>query len=208
MDGPPKPPPAFKPADPAVAPPADQSSPIPLPNAVKKWIPIIKTVGPALVALIAAVGAARKGQDEVSDKTDRGYAYLAPNAIASKKHFEAIETSIKQLADTVELQGKLLLAMQPGFTPAGLPAPAPATPLTPAARRKKTKRVPAPADPALVKKVQVQAVKTLAEIQQRAANPAPIVAPVPATIPAQPPPPPTSASATPPQAHEPTKQVP
>lgn len=179
---------------------ADQepSEPVPVPRVLKKWLPVIKTVGPAILALIAALGAARKGQDEAEGHTDRGYALLYPKAKASDERFKAIETSIKQLAEAVEVQGRLILAAQPGFTPTGLPAPAPATPLTPAARRKKAKRAAAPADPALVKKVQVQAVKTLVEIQQRAANPAPVTAALPSAIPAQLPPvvAPTPPSAT------------
>jgi hypothetical protein len=187
--GAPVPPPFVGHVDPVADEPADHSSPIPVPKVVRRWLPLIKLVGPSLVALIAAVGAARKGQDEVAGQTDRGYALLYPKAEASEKRFKAIETSINQLAQAIQVQGRLILAAQPGFTPAGLPAPIQATPLTPAARRKKAKRLAPAADPELVKKVQVQAVKTLAEIQQRAANPAPVTAPLPPTIPAQLPPP-------------------
>lgn len=177
--------------------PADQSGPIPVPKVIKRWLPFLKAVVPALVTLIIAVADARTGKHEVSEKTDTAYETLAPPTNANSARIAKIEDSIRKLADTVELQGKLLLAMQPGFTTAGVPAPAPAKPPTPAQARKKAKRLSPPADPALVKKVQVQAVKTLAEIKQRAADPAPTAPPLPPTIPAQPPALPAPASEPP-----------
>jgi hypothetical protein len=155
-----------------------------VPKVVKQWLPIIKTVGPAVVALVIAIADGRTGKHDVSEKTDTAYETLAPSTNANSKRIRSIEESVRKLADTVELQGKLLLAMQPGFTTAGIPSAPTAAP-TPATRHKKAKP---PADPALVKKVQVSAVTTLQDIKKRADEPAPVVVPVPATIPAQPPP--------------------
>lgn len=177
----------------------EQSTPIPVPRAVRKWLPILKTVGPPLVAMLIAITDARTGKHEVSEKTDTAYETLAPSTNNNSKRIKKIEESIGKLADTVELQGKLLLAMQPGFTTAGTPAPLPTKPPTQAMRREKARHAP-PADPALVKKVQAESVKTFQEIKKRAAEPAPAAVTVPATIPAQPPPPVTQPAASPPDA--------
>ena len=183
--------------------PADQSSPIPIPQVVKRWLPMLKTVVPPLVALIIAITDARTGKHEVSEKTDTAYETLAPSTNANSQRIKKIEESVSKLADTVELQGKLLLAMQPGFTTGGVPAPAPTKPPSPAMRREKARHA-ALADPALVKKVQAESVKTLQEIKKRAAEPTPAAVPVPSTIPAQPPPPPVPAP--PPQESKPSER--
>ena len=197
------PPPTPRQEPPAIE-PADQSAPIPVPQVVKRWLPMLKTVVPPLVALIIAITDARTGKHEVSEKTDTAYETLAPKTNGSIERINHLEDSVKKLADAVEVQGRLLLSTQPGFTTTGTPAPLPTKPPTRAMRREKARHATL-TDPALVKKVQTESVKTAQDIKQRAAAPAPIVAPAPPTIPAQPPPPPP-VPAPPPQESKPSER--
>jgi hypothetical protein len=148
-------------------------------------------VAPMFAFLGAVVTGHFQGQakkEEATKLTDTAYKTLAPVANEQAAELKAIRDDLAKLADTVAIQGKLLLANQPGFTPTGAVAP-----VAPTARRKKPKRAPAAA-PALIKQVQDNAAKNLQEIKERALEPTPAVAPVPTQIPKEPPPLPPEAA--------------
>lgn len=151
-------------------------------NALVPHLPeIAKYAGPAAVGFLlttahtwADKAETDKKVEHVNHRAEAGYDKLGPEFNALIAESKANKDAIARLTDTVELQGRLLLASRPGFTPEGKPE-AKATP-----RRAARARRP---DPTLVKKVADNATKGLAAIKAAVTEPTtPAPRPVPATL--------------------------
>lgn len=153
---------------------------------IKEIVPhlpeIAKYAGPALVGFILTTAHTWANKAETEHKVKVGYETLAPAAREQGEEIVELKRAVAQLADSVALQAHLALASRPGFDNKGKPEP----PAVIAANKKRAKPHPAapPADPVIVKQVQVDAAKNQA-LKARLVVERPASLPVPPTLPAE-----------------------
>ncbi len=155
------------------------------------WIPLAKYVCGPLGAVLIAWIQHSSGKADSDHKTAVGYETLAPATNEHSDEIKELKSHVAQLADSVKALGELSLAGRDGFTVTGKPAPV----VPPHHHRAKKPAATLDADPALVKKVQENAVKAEA-LKEKVKAEAPAAPQVPPTLPSEPPPTTPSPSTT------------